>query len=152
MESQIRNYYAVKVTGGQEVNVALMIEERVRDNNINEIFSIIVPPNMKGYVIVEATGSHIVKFIISGLRHARGVAPGLVTREDLEKMISKKAVAPVIKVGDFVEVISGPFRGMQGKVVRVEEAKGEVVLNILESNFPIPVTMSLDQVRPVKKV
>lgn len=152
MESQVRNFYAVKVTGGQEVNVALMIEERVRDNNVNEIFSIIVPPNMKGYVIVEATGSHVVKFVISGLRHARGVAPGLVTREDLEKMISKKAMLPAVKAGDFVEIVSGPFRGMQAQVVRVEDAKGEVVLNILESNFPLQVTMALDQVRPVKKV
>ncbi|MCY0884011.1 MAG: transcription elongation factor Spt5, partial [Acidianus infernus] len=37
MESKIRNYYAVKVTGGQEVSVGLLLEERAKTNNIPEI-------------------------------------------------------------------------------------------------------------------
>ncbi|MEM0173607.1 MAG: transcription elongation factor Spt5 [Sulfolobaceae archaeon] len=151
-KSSIRNYYAVKVTGGQELNVALLIEERVKTNNISEIYSIIIPPNLKGYVVIEATGSHIVRTVISGIRHVRGLSHGLVPKEEIIKMISKKERLVQLKSGDLVEIIAGPFRGMQAQVIRVEENKGEVVLNILESAFPLQVTLPLEQVRPAKKV
>nr|MCG2909786.1 transcription elongation factor Spt5 [Stygiolobus sp.] len=91
---KFRNYYAIRVTGGQELNVALLIEERVKANNIGEIFSIIVPPNMKGYVILEATGPHVVKLVTSGIRHVRGVAHGLVPKEDIMKFVSKTVITP----------------------------------------------------------
>ncbi|BDC19805.1 transcription elongation factor Spt5 [Acidianus sp. HS-5] len=151
METKIRNYYAVKVTGGQEISVGLMLEERVKTNSIPEIYSIIVPPGLKGYVIVEASGPHVVKLLISGIRHVRGVAQGLVPKDDIMKMVSKKVTGPTINEGDLVEVVSGPFRGMQAQVVKVTEGKGEVVLNILESAFPLQVTIPVDQVKPVKK-
>ncbi|BAB66431.1 transcription elongation factor Spt5 [Sulfurisphaera tokodaii] len=145
------NYYAVRVTGGQEINVALMIEERIKTNNIKEVYSIIVPPNVKGYVILEATGPHVVKLVSQGIRHVRGFAQGLVQKDDIIKFISKTTIAPAYKVGDMVEVTSGPFRGMQAQVVRIDSAKNEVVLNILESSFPLQVTVPIDQVKPVKK-
>lgn len=151
MEEKIRNYYAVKVIGGQEVNVSLMLEERAKANNINEIYSIIVPPNLKGYVIIEASGPHIVKFLVSGIRNVRGVAPGLVPKDDIVKIVSKKIIGPTIKEGDLVEITAGPFRGMQAQVVRVNVEKEEVVLNILESAFPLEVTIPLDQVKPSKR-
>ena len=145
------NYYAIRVTGGQEVNVALILEERIRQNNIKEIYSIIVPPNVKGYIIMEASGPHIVKLVASGIRHIRGFAHGLVQKEDVIKFISKTKTVPSFKPGDLVEVTYGPFRGMQAQVVRIDEGKGEVVLNILESSFPLQVTIPIDQVKPVKK-
>ncbi|QIW24243.1 transcription elongation factor Spt5 [Sulfolobus sp. S-194] len=145
------NYYAVRVTGGQEINVALMIEERIKTNNIKEVYSIIVPPNVKGYVILEASGPHVVKLVSQGIRHVRGFAQGLVQKDDIIKFISKTTIAPAYKVGDMVEVTSGPFRGMQAQVVRIDSAKNEVVLNILESSFPLQVTVPIDQVKPVKK-
>ncbi|ARM77168.1 transcription elongation factor Spt5 [Acidianus manzaensis] len=151
METKIRNYYAIKVTGGQETNVGLMLEERAKTNNINEIYSIIVPPNLKGYVIVEASGPHVVKLLISGIRNVRGVAQGLVPKDDILKIVSKKIVGPSIKEGDLVEVTAGPFRGMQAQVIKLNADKEEVVLNILESAFPLEVTIPIDQVKPSKK-
>ena len=146
-----RNYYAVKVTGGQEITVALMLEERIKTNNIKGVYSIIVPPNLKGYIVIEAEGLHIIKLLISGIRNARGLAHGLLPRDEILKIVSRKTIGPVVKPGDIVEVISGPFRGTQAQVIRVEEAKGEVVLNILESAFPLQVTVPLDQIRLAKR-
>lgn len=141
----------MKVIGGQEVNVSLILEERAKTNNISEIYSIIVPPNLKGYVIVEASGPHVVKLLISGIRNVRGVAPGLVPKDDIYKLVSKKVIGPTVKEGDLVEITAGPFRGMQAQVVKVNVEKEEVVLNILESAFPLEVTIPLDQVKPSKK-
>lgn len=148
---KVRNYYAVKVTGGQEMGVALLLEERIKTNNIKDAFSIIVPPALKGYVIVETNGPHIVKTLIAGIRHIKGVAQGLVPRNDIINMVAKKPVGPVVKIGDMVEVVSGPFRGMQAQVIEYREGKGEVVLNILESAFPLQVTIPVDQVKPARK-
>ncbi|MEM4079899.1 MAG: transcription elongation factor Spt5 [Metallosphaera sp.] len=149
--SKVRNFYAIKVTGGQEMSVAIMLEERIKTNGINEVFSIIVPPALKGYLIVESSGPHVVKLIISGIRHVRGIAPGRVPKTDIMNMVSKKPTGPAIKTGDMVEVVSGPFRGMQAQVMGYNAERGEVVLNILESAFPLQVTIPVDQVRTVKK-
>ncbi len=151
METKTRNYYAVKVTGGQEINVALMLEERIKTNNLKDVYSILVLPKLKGYVVIEASGPHVIKLLVTGIRHVRGVAPGLVPKDDIAKLITKKVVGPTVKEGDLVEVVSGPFRGMQAQVVRFDQTKGEVVLNILESAFPLQVTMPVDQVKPSKK-
>ncbi|EWG07743.1 MAG: transcription antitermination protein NusG [Candidatus Aramenus sulfurataquae] len=151
METKTRNYYAVKVTGGQEVNVALMLEERIRTNNLKDVYSILVLPRLKGYVVIEAGGPHVIKLLITGIRHVRGIAPGLVPKDDIAKLIAKRVAGPSVKEGDLVEVVSGPFRGMQAQVVRYDQAKGEVVLNILESAFPLQVTMPVDQVKPSKR-
>jgi transcriptional antiterminator NusG len=151
LETKTRNYYAVKVTGGQEVNVALMLEERIRTNNLKDVYSILVLPRLKGYVVIEAGGPHVIKLLITGIRHVRGIAPGLVPKDDIAKLIAKRVAGPSVKEGDLVEVVSGPFRGMQAQVVRYDQAKGEVVLNILESAFPLQVTMPVDQVKPSKR-
>ncbi len=148
---KVRNYYAVKVTGGQEINVALMLEERVRTNNISEIYSIIVPQSVKGYLVVEAGGPHLVKLLIAGIRNVKGVAQGLLNKNDVAKMISANLVKVKLEKDQMVEINSGPFRGMQAQVVRVEDEKGEVVLNILESAFPLTVTVPIDQVKVLKR-
>ncbi len=106
---KIRNFYAVKVTGGQEISVAIMLEERIKTNDIKDVYSIVVPPGLKGYVIIESSGPHVVKFIITGIRHVRGVAPGLVPKSDIVSMVSKKPTGPAIKMGDMVEVVAGPL-------------------------------------------
>ncbi|MEM3305711.1 MAG: transcription elongation factor Spt5 [Saccharolobus sp.] len=150
-KSHTKNYYIVKVTGGQEINVALMLEERIKTNNIRGVYSLIVPPNLKGYVIIESEGLHIVKLLIGGIRNVKGIAHGLLPREEIIKIVSKKTVAPSVKPGDVVEIVAGPFRGTQAQVVRVEEGKGEVVLNILESAFPLQVTVPIDQIKVAKR-
>lgn len=147
---RIRNFYAVKVTAGQEINVALTIEERVKVQGISEIHSIIVPPNLKGYVILEAEGPHVVKLVTAGLRYVKGVTHGLLSRDDIFSLISKKTAEATFKPGDIVEVVSGPFKGMQAQVIRLEEGKGEVVLKILESAYPLQVTVPVDYIKTSK--
>ncbi len=150
-EKVVSNFYAVKVTAGQEIGTALMIEERIRLNNITEVFSLVIPPQIKGYVIVEASGLHVVKTVIQGLRHVKGIVHGLVPVEEVKKYVSREEVLPTFKPGDLVEIVTGPFRGMQAQVVSVDPNKKEVTLYILESSFPLQVTIPIDQVREAKR-
>ena len=56
-----------------------------------------------------------------------------------------------LEEGDIVEIIGGPFRGMKAKILRVEVAKNEVILNILESAYPLQITVPGDYVKLVRK-
>ena len=50
-----------------------------------------------------------------------------------------------------MELISGPFKGEKAKVVRIDESKEDVVLELIEATVPIPVTVKGDQIRLIQK-
>ena len=144
-------FFAIRTTARQEPNVALMIEVHARTRNL-PIHSIIVPPDLRGYIILETVGLHIVYEAIRGLKHVRGRAAGTLRWEDLEKMIKPKPLIEVLQLGEEVEIVAGPFRGMKAKIVDIDRARNEVSLNVLEASYPLTITVPVDYVRPVKKV
>jgi len=144
-------FFAIRTTARQEPNVALMIEVHARSRNL-PIHSIVVPPDLRGYIILETIGLHIVYEAIRGLKHVRGRAAGTLRWEDLEKMIKPKPLIEVLQIGEEVEIVAGPFRGMKAKIVDIDKARNEVSLNVLEASYPLTITVPVDYVRPVKKV
>lgn len=144
-------YYAVRTTAGREIDVALIMENRARRMKDRlDVRSIIVPPEIKGYVIVEAPGIHVVYPLVREIKYVKGRAPGIIRADEVEKLVKPKPIIELVKEGDLVEVIAGPFRGMKARVVSVDRGKNEVVLNILEAEFPLPITVPADFVKPVK--
>ncbi len=143
-------FFAVRTTAGQEVNVALLMEARAKAQKL-DVRSIIVPPGVKGYVIVEAPGLHVLYNLVRDLKHVKGHAHGRLSEDDVAKMVSPKAVLEWVKEGDIVEIVAGPFRGMKAKVVRVDVAKNEAVLNILEAAFQLQITVPGDYIRPARR-
>jgi transcriptional antiterminator NusG len=142
--------FAVRTVAGRELDVALLIEQRVKDENI-PIYAVVVPPQIKGYVIVETPAAFHASNAIQGIRYAKGVVPGVLTYEDVERLLKPEAVVETLKPGDIVEIISGPFRDMKAQVVRVVPGKNEVVLNVLEVEYMLQITVPGDAVRPVKE-
>ena len=57
-----------------------------------------------------------------------------------------------LEEGALVEVVAGPFKGMQARVVRVDPSKEEVTVEILEAAFTLPITVHADYVRELKGV
>ncbi len=142
--------FAVRTVAGRELDVALLIAQRAQDENI-PIYAIVVPLQIKGYVIVEAPAAFHVANAIQGIKYAKGVVPGVLRYEDVERMLKPEAVVETLKPGDIVEIISGPFRDMKAQVVRVNPAKNEVVLNVLEVEYMLQITVPGDAVRPVRE-
>ncbi len=143
-------FYAVRTTAGQELNVALLIENRARYSKL-DVRSIIVSPSVKGYVIIEAGGLHVVYEAVRDIKHVKPQAPVMIPRDDIERILIPKPVIEGLEEGDIVEIIGGPFRGMKAKILRVEVAKNEVILNILESAYPLQITVPGDYVKLVRK-
>ncbi|MDG6221907.1 MAG: transcription elongation factor Spt5 [Candidatus Bathyarchaeota archaeon] len=142
--------FAVRTTAGQEKNVANLIEAKVKMNDL-QIKSILVPEMLKGYVFIEADGPHSVEKGITGVRHVRSRVPGVVTFPEVERYIVVKPVIEELDEEDLVEVIGGPFKGMRAKITRVDKAKEDVTLELLEATFTLPITVHADYVKLVEK-
>lgn len=143
--------YAVKVTGGQERNVAMMLADKVKVEEL-PIAAILSPAELKGYIIVEASTPHIVEELIRGMRHTRERVQGVIDPSEVGHYLETRPVVEGLEVGALVEVVAGPFKGMRAKVMRVDEAKEEVIIEILEASFTLPITVHADYVREVKGV
>jgi len=142
--------FAVRTTAGQERNVANLIAARVETNDL-PIKAILVPETLKGYIFIEADGPHFVEEAVAGIKYARSRVPGIVEFSEVEKYIVIKSVIEELDVDDLVEIVGGPFKGMRARITRIEKAKEEVVLELLEATFTLPITVHSDYVKIVEK-
>ena len=56
-----------------------------------------------------------------------------------------------LDVDDKVEIIAGPLKGMRARVTRVDKAKGEVTLELLDAAVTLPITVHASYVTIVEK-
>ncbi|MEM3596813.1 MAG: transcription elongation factor Spt5 [Candidatus Bathyarchaeia archaeon] len=142
--------FAVKTTTGQERNVAKLVAARVEMNKI-PIKAILVPEILRGFIFVEAEGPHLVQRAIEGVRHVRGMRMEFVNFTEIEKYIVRKPIIEELSENQIVEITGGPFKGMRAKITRVDKAKEEVTLELLEATFTLPITVHSDYVKLVTK-
>ena len=142
--------FAVRTTAGQEKNVANLVAAKIKTNNL-PVKAVLVPETLKGYVFIEAEGPHVIDEAIAGVKHVRSRVPGIVSFPEVERYIVAKPMIEELDVGDIVEVVSGPFKGMRAKITRVDQTKEEVVLELLEATFTLPITVHADYVKVVEK-
>jgi transcriptional antiterminator NusG len=142
--------FAVKTTTGQEKNVARLVAAKVEMNKI-PIKAILAPETLRGYVFIEAEGPHFVEDAITGIKHVRSRIPGIVTFSEIERYIVKKPIIEELNENDIVEVTGGPFKGMRAKITRIDKAKAEVTLELLEATFTLPITVNSDYVKLVER-
>ncbi|TLM98954.1 hypothetical protein FDZ71_16405 [bacterium] len=50
-----------------------------------------------------------------------------------------------------MEIIAGPFKGMQAKVTRVDKAKSEVTLELLDAPYTLPITVHAEQTKLIAR-
>ena len=84
-------------------------------------------------------------------KHAKSHVPGVVDFSDVEKFLITKPVIEELSVGDTVEITGGPFKDMKAKIVRVDKAKEEVTIELLEAAFTLPITVHADYVKLLEK-
>ncbi|HHI00827.1 MAG TPA: transcription elongation factor Spt5 [Thermococcus litoralis] len=147
MESKI---FAVRVTVGQEENTAKLIYSKAKTYNL-PIRAILAPSKVRGYIFVEAAEKAAVDEAIRGIRHAKGTLLGEIAFSEIEHFLEEKPAVSGFEPGDIVELIAGPFKGEKAKVVRVDEAKDEIVVELIGAIVPIPVTVRGEYVRLISK-
>lgn len=142
--------YLVRTTVGQEKNVMFIAEGRVKQDGI-PVRAMVCIEAFKGYVLVEADAPHHAERAFANIKHARGVSPRKVSLSEVEEFLVPRPAIEGIDVNDVVEVVSGPFKGMRGRIVRVDRGKEEVTLELLEAPYALPITVHADYVRVIEK-
>jgi transcriptional antiterminator NusG len=142
--------FAVRTTTGQERNVGRLVAAKTEMKKI-PIKAILVPETLRGYVFIEANGPHFVEEAIAGIKHVRSRVPGLVSFSEVERYIIRKPIIEELSENDIVEVTGGPFKGMRAKITRIDKAKEDVTLELLEATFTLPITVHSDYVKLVQK-
>jgi transcriptional antiterminator NusG len=113
--------------------------------------AILVPETLRGYVFIETTEFRDVEIAISGVPHVRGRVGGKVSMGEIDRFLAPPPAAEGISEGDVVEIISGPFKGERAKVVRVDTGKEELILELLDSPYTIPVRVHADFAKIVER-
>lgn len=140
--------FPVRTTVGQESLVVDILGNKIKKENLT-IYSISVIPGLKGYVLVEAENELIARHSISSTPHIKGhgIVKGAVKIEELENLLEAKPLMKSIKEGQKVELVVGPFKGEKARVLRVNDAKEEVTVELLEAAVKIPVTIKAEHIR-----
>ena len=106
---------------------------------------------MRGYVFIEAESKEAAEESYQKVPYARGLLPKPIDYKEIEHMLEQVKVQINIIQGDIVEIISGPFKREEAKVTRIDYAKDEIVVELLEAAVPIPITVKMDSVKVIRR-
>ena len=142
--------FSIKTQVGKEQNAADLINSRT-DKSKTKIPSILVTPELRGYIFLEGYDKERIKEMIKTVSYARNMLEGDIPVEQIEHFLVPASAVAKIAEGDVVEMIAGPFRGETAKVTHIDDSKEEITVELFESVVPIPITVRGEQVRVVKK-
>jgi len=165
MYGDVASYlYILKTSIGQEQNVANEVRARLSGTGSlediqDEIFGVLSPHFMRGYIFVEASALHHVEKLIgrvgvstTPMKNCRKVLGGESPLGDVLPYLEPKAATAGIEEGSIVEIHGGAFRGQAARVTRVTESKEEVTVELFEAAVPVALTVRADQVRVTQRV
>ena len=166
----------LKTQVGQERRVAEMLGNKARRFNI-PILALLAPTELRGYLFIETTDPIRLEKGVRGVSYARALVSqdveildeqGNFVKDRRGKIITERKpvdtpfseiahfltpVSAVAKIGmaDIVELVSGPFRGEKAKVTKVDDAREEITVELIDSMVPIPITVKGEHVRVLEK-
>jgi len=142
--------FIIKVTTNKEERAMELVSERAEKKALN-VFSVIRPHGLRGYIILEAVDRESAEEAVFNLPYIKGIIGKTLNYEEIRVMLEPKAEDLRIEVGDIVEIIGQTFKGEKAKVTRVDKIKGEVVVSLLGASVPIPVTIKIDNVKVIRR-
>ncbi len=148
-------FIAVKTSIGHERAVADAVLARAKAKDIG-VFAILAPTNLEGYVLVESMNPDRLEEAVRGIRRARGTVKGeggtkAIGLDDVVRYLTPKPIVSGMKEGDIVELVAGPFKGEKARVMKIDETKEEITVELFEAMVRIPVTVRGDHVRVLQK-
>jgi transcriptional antiterminator NusG len=142
--------FSIKTQVGKEQNTADLIAIRADKSKIS-IPSILVTPELRGYIFLEGYDRERIKDMIKTISYARNMLEGEIPIEQIEHFLVPASAVAKIAEGDVVEMVAGPFRGETAKVTHIDDTKEEITVELFESVVPIPITVRGEQVRVIKR-
>ncbi len=143
--------FGVRTAANREDQVIDFLSSKIQKDTHLEVYSVIRPHGMRGYIFIEAKTKLDAEQSIQGVPYARGVLPQEIPYKEIEHMLEQVKVEMNIMKNDIVEIISGAFKREQAKVIRINKQKEEIVVELLEAAVPIPITVKMDAVKVIRR-
>lgn len=149
-ESKVVEIYSVRTTANREEQVIDFIASNVEKKKL-AVYSVFHPHGMRGYIFIEVASKSDAEQAIFNVPYARGLLPRPIEYKEVEHMLEQVKKEVNIQKNDVAEIISGPFKREQAKIVRVDKVKEEVVVELLEAAVPIPITLKMDAIKVIRR-
>ena len=142
--------YALRTTANREDQVMDFLSSNVERKKM-EVYSVIRPHGMRGYIFVEAASKFDAEQAAYNVPYARGILPAPVDYKEIEHMLEQVKKEVNVQKNDIAEIISGPFKREKVKITRIDQSKDEVVVELLDSAVPIPITINIDSIKVIRR-
>jgi len=152
MAQESKNHiFGLRTTANREDQVFDFLVSKIKKETSLEVYSVIRAHGMRGYIFIEAGNRQDAEQAANRVPYARGILPHEIDYSEIEHMLEQVKVELNIRKNDIVELISGPFKREQAKVIRIDKTKEEVVVELLEAAVPIPITVKMDAVKVIRR-
>lgn len=176
-ELKARNWYTIQTYSGYENAVVRNLKQRIESLGLEEqIFNVMVPTERvikikngkrveedvriyPGYVLVDMIVTEETWFAVRNTPRVTGFVgagtiPVPVSETELAEIFSRMKGSNIVHtldvaVGDYVNIVDGPFKDLDGKVSEVDQEKGK--LRVLVSMFGRETPVELDFLQVKKK-
>ncbi|MBR9683720.1 transcription elongation factor Spt5 [Candidatus Woesearchaeota archaeon] len=145
------NIFGVRTAANREDQVVDFLTAKLLRRPESEVYAVVRPHGMRGYVFVEAKSKIDIEQALQGVPYARGILPEPIPYQEIEHMLEQVKIEMNIRKADIVEIISGAFKREQAKVIRINKAKEEIVVELLGAAVPIPITVKMDAVKVIRR-
>lgn len=142
--------FGLRTTANREYQVLEFVASNAARKKL-PVYSVISPHGMRGYIFVEAADRASAEQAAFGVPYSKGILPKEVDYKEIEHMLEQVKREINIQKNDIAEIISGAFKRDKCKITRVDKVKGEVVVELLESPVPIPITLPIDAVKVIRR-
>ena len=109
MEESKSEIFGLRTTANREDQVMDFIISNAQRKKL-EVFSIIRPHGMRGYIFLEASSKSDAEQAAFNVPYARGILSKPVDYKEIEHMLEQVKVEMNIKKNEIVEIILGPFK------------------------------------------
>ena len=150
MTREDETVFALRTTANREDQVMDFVTSNAVKKKL-EVYSVVRAHGMRGYIFIEAATKTDAEQAAFNIPYARGILAAPVKYSEIEHMLEQVKHDVNIQKSDIVEIISGPFKRENAKVTRIDKAKEEVVVELLEAAVPIPITVKMDAVKVIRR-
>ncbi len=135
----------------QEKTVANELASKANKAKDKDIYAILSPAGLRGYVFVEGMNTDRVREKSKEIKKARNFIDGEASIDEISPYLTPVSAVVGIVEGDIVELVNGPFKGEKARVQQIDQGKEEITVELIEAMVPIPVTVKGDSVRLLEK-
>jgi transcriptional antiterminator NusG len=174
---QGRRWYVIHTYSGYEENVKRNLEQRIESMDMEDkIFNVLIPTEKKikikngkrkvvtekifpGYVLVEMIVDDNSWYVVRNTPNVTGfigsgTTPTPISEEEIKNLQKRMGVEePTFKidvtVGAPVRITDGPFKSYEGKVNKIDEARGKIKVLVSMFGRETPVELDFLQVKKI---